>query len=83
MTKIARLKLNVRPMLKMITLNAEATPLLLMGTHPIMELRLGAPKSPNPAPDNTRYATKYKYGVEASTVEKKVKTSYLPPIRML
>jgi len=58
---IATLRLKTNPMLKDTALNAEATPLLLKGTDDIIELVLGAIKSPAPKPNNISHnITKFK-----------------------
>ena len=68
--RMARFKLTMKPMLKKVALSADATPLLLAGTEPIMELMFGEPNNPVPTPKRPRYATTAKEDVDASTVDR-------------
>lgn len=50
--RIANPALAVPPMLNMVVLNPDATPLLLAGTELMIELILGATNMPLPTPSN-------------------------------
>ena len=57
MIRTARFRLIVNPTLKKVARSPDATPRLVGGTLPMIELMFGDAKMPRPAPNTTRYST--------------------------